>query len=89
MPKKRYNAEEIIRKLRGADVLLGQGKTVSQVCKQTGVSDTKRPKSSRLRALHFVVAGEGFEPPTGFYPVGDSITTRTYAVAVVNSVGSC
>ncbi len=26
MPKKRYNAEEIIHKLRGADVLLGQGK---------------------------------------------------------------
>ncbi len=39
MPKKRYNAEEIIQKLRGADVLLGQGKTVSQACKQIGVSD--------------------------------------------------
>ncbi len=39
MPKKRYNAEEIIQKLRGADVLLGQGKTVSQSCKQIGVSD--------------------------------------------------
>jgi hypothetical protein len=34
MPKKRYNAEEIIHKLREADVLLGQGKTVSQACKQ-------------------------------------------------------
>ena len=32
MPKKRYNAEEIIHKLREADVLLGQGKTVSQAC---------------------------------------------------------
>ena len=30
MPKKRYSAEEIIQRLRGADVLLGQGKTVSQ-----------------------------------------------------------
>ncbi len=39
MPKKRYNAEEIIHKPRGADVLLGQGKTVSQVCNQIGVSD--------------------------------------------------
>ncbi len=39
MPKKRYNAEDIIQKLRGADVLLGQGKTVSQACKQIGVSD--------------------------------------------------
>ena len=39
MPKKRYNAEEIIHKLWGSDVLLGQGKTVSQACKQIGVSD--------------------------------------------------
>ncbi len=39
MPKKRYNAKEIIQKLRGADVLLSQGKTVSQACKQLGVSD--------------------------------------------------
>ena len=39
MPKKRYNAEEIIQKLRGADVLLSQGKTVNQACKQIGVSD--------------------------------------------------
>jgi transposase-like protein len=39
MPKKRYNAEEIIQKLRGADVLLSQGKTVSQACKQIGVSN--------------------------------------------------
>jgi len=39
MPKKRYNAEEIIHKLREADVLLSQGKPVSQACKQIGVSD--------------------------------------------------
>ena len=34
MPSKRYNAEEIIHKLREADVLLGQGQNVSGVCKQ-------------------------------------------------------
>ena len=39
MPKKRYNAEEMIHKLRGADVLLGQGKTVSQACEQIAVGD--------------------------------------------------
>ena len=39
MPKKRYNAKEIIHKLREADVLLSQGKTVSQACKQLGVSN--------------------------------------------------
>ena len=30
MPKKRYNAEEIIHKLREADVLLSQGMKVDQ-----------------------------------------------------------
>ena len=39
MPSKRYNAEEIIHKLREADVLLGQGQNVSQVVKQLGVSE--------------------------------------------------
>ena len=39
MPKKRYTAEEIIHKLREAEVLLGQGRTVPQVCKQLGVAD--------------------------------------------------
>ena len=39
MSKKRYNAEEIIHKLREADVLLGQGRMVSEVCKQICVSD--------------------------------------------------
>ncbi len=39
MARKRYNAEEIIHKLREADVLLGQGQTVGQVCKQLGVTD--------------------------------------------------
>ncbi len=39
MPKKRYNAEAIIHKLREADVLLGQGNTVSQIYKQISVTD--------------------------------------------------
>ncbi len=37
MARRRYNPEEIIHKLREADVLLGQGQTVGQVCKQLGV----------------------------------------------------
>jgi len=39
MPKKRYNAEEIIHKPRETDVVLSQGATVSQVCKRIGVSE--------------------------------------------------
>ena len=39
MPKQRFTTEEIIHKLREADVLSGQGKTVAEVCKQLGVTD--------------------------------------------------
>lgn len=39
MPRKRYTPEQIISKLREAEVLLSQGRTVSQASKQLGVSD--------------------------------------------------
>tara|TARA_Y100000815_G_scaffold46137_1_gene37890 strand:- start:349 stop:627 length:279 start_codon:yes stop_codon:yes gene_type:complete len=39
MARKRYTTEEIIRKLREADVLIGQGQTVANVIRQLGVSD--------------------------------------------------
>jgi transposase-like protein len=37
--KQGLGAEEIIRKLRQADVLIAQGKTVLEVCREIGVSD--------------------------------------------------
>ena len=39
MPRKGFRAEEIIAKLREADVLLGQGKKVAEVVKALGVSE--------------------------------------------------
>ncbi len=39
MPTKRYTTDQIIRKLREAEVLLAQGQKVPQVCRQLGVSD--------------------------------------------------
>jgi transposase-like protein len=39
MPKQRFTTEEIIHKLREADVMSGQGKTVAEVCKQLGITD--------------------------------------------------
>ena len=39
MPKQRFTTEEFIHKLREADVMSGQGKTVAEVCKQTGITD--------------------------------------------------
>lgn len=35
----RRRPEQVIRMLRQADVLLGQGKTVEQVCRELGISD--------------------------------------------------
>ena len=39
MAKRKYTSEEIIHKLREADVLLGQGKSILDACKQLGVTD--------------------------------------------------
>jgi putative transposase len=39
MAKKRFKAEDIIHKLREADVLLAQGKPVAEVCGALGVTD--------------------------------------------------
>ena len=39
MPRARYTTEQIIGKLREAEVLLGQGQTVSQVSRGLGISD--------------------------------------------------
>jgi len=37
--KKRHSAEQIVGKLRQADVALGQGLKVPQVCRQLGISE--------------------------------------------------
>ena len=39
MRRKRYSAEEIINKLREADVALAQGLTASKACRKIGVSE--------------------------------------------------
>ena len=39
MARKRYTAEQIIKKLREAEVLQAQGQTVEQVVRQLGVTD--------------------------------------------------
>ena len=38
MGRKRFKAEEIVNKLREADVLIAQGRTVAQACKQICVT---------------------------------------------------
>ena len=39
MARKRYTAEQIITKLREAEVELSKGQTTPQVCKKLGISD--------------------------------------------------
>ena len=39
MAAKRYSPETIIRKLREAEVLQGQGKTIAQVVKKLGITE--------------------------------------------------
>lgn len=39
MPKKRYSAEQIITKLREAEVELAKGQKRAEVCRKIGVSE--------------------------------------------------
>jgi transposase-like protein len=39
MGRKRYSAEEVVNKLRHADVELAKGQTVAAVCKLLGIKD--------------------------------------------------
>jgi len=39
MPRKRYTVEQILSKLREAEVALAQGASTSEVCRNIGVSD--------------------------------------------------
>ena len=39
MTRKRYTSEQIIRKLREAEVMISQGKTISQAARQIGIVD--------------------------------------------------
>jgi len=39
MPRKRYSPEQIINKLRIAEVRLAEGMRISQVCRELGITD--------------------------------------------------
>ena len=38
MPKKRFNAEQIVTLLRQIEVLMAQGKSAPEACRETGIS---------------------------------------------------
>ena len=39
MSRKRFSVEQIVRKLREAEVELAKGRTVSEVCRHLGITD--------------------------------------------------
>ena len=39
MPKKRHSPEQIVTKLRQIDVLVAQGRTIGQACKECEITD--------------------------------------------------
>lgn len=39
MPRKSHTTEQIIGKLREAEVLLGQGQTVQEICRSLNISE--------------------------------------------------
>jgi len=57
MPRKRFTSEQIIGKLRVAEVALAKGKSVDLVCKQIGVTEQtyyrwrKVEQAKKLREL--------------------------------------
>ena len=50
MPRKHFTTVQIISKLREAEVLLNQGKTAGEACKQINVSEQTYYKSISHRA---------------------------------------
>jgi len=56
--KKRFSGPQIVAKLREADRLLGQGKTIEEVCKEIDVTDATQRFVKRLRlASRLIIAG--------------------------------
>ena len=51
MAKKRFSAENIITKLREAEVLTSQGKTIEEVCQNLGICDQIYYMSKKLNIL--------------------------------------
>tara|TARA_B100000405_G_scaffold31668_2_gene21994 strand:- start:651 stop:830 length:180 start_codon:yes stop_codon:yes gene_type:complete len=41
MARKRFSVEQIINHMREADVFLGQGRTVGEICRQIGISEQR------------------------------------------------
>ena len=53
MTRKRFAAEEIIHKLREAEVLLAQGKKTPEVCRKLGVTEDSYSQCTSCHSVAF------------------------------------
>ena len=89
MPRKRFKAEEIIQKFREAEVLLSQGKSVAEACRQIVVTDqtyyrwrkeyggVRTDQAKRLKGLDRERA-----PTRSVGPAEESIPSAGYATFI-------
>ena len=83
--QRRYTPEQIINKLREAEVLIGQGKTIGEAARKLGVTEQTyyrwRKKSGGMGAEHLKelkrLQSKAFKPPS---VRGECQTTSTFAV---------
>ena len=52
MLKKRFTAEQIVTKLRQIEVLMAQGRTAAQACKEADISEHTSPSRSRSSRIY-------------------------------------
>ena len=64
MAKQHYKSEQIISKLREAEVELGRGLSVPLVCKQLGITDSTYYRWQREYNTWRPHSGLGYRPPT-------------------------
>ena len=74
MSRKRYRAQEIIHKLREAEVALAQGRSIPEVCKKLSIHvqtyyrppapETRQPHKSTSAALQRPCAAETLTTPS-------------------------
>lgn len=54
MPKKRHSAEQIVAKLRQIDVLVAQGRTIGQACKDAGIAEHQHKSPHQVVQIRFL-----------------------------------
>ncbi len=65
MPRKRFSAAEGANRLREAEVLIAQGQSVAQVCKQIGIAHQTYYRRRARRATPSRLRAGGFHPVAG------------------------